>query len=454
VNSRARQTVVSLRWLELVDFRCFGRAELEPDLYGLTAVTGQNGSGKTSLLEAVAYLGSLRSFRGASREAMVRVGQDRAIVRAEALHGDRTVLIEAEVNRVRPSRVQLNRKAVRSRHTLAENFPSSVFSPDDLALVQGGPAHRRNLLDQAVVVLDPVRRSVVEEYERCVRQRNNLLRQAVTGRGQVRHGSKGGSGDRPDREATISSTLGVWDERMARAGESLFEARQTVLERLAPYTSSAYRAVATGGTGGENDTNDTSDTDHTPGNDTVWYKHERGSPRVPQSPGASPVELRYERSWEGSLREALRATRDEDLRRGATGLGPHHDDVVVLLDHREARSQASQGEQRSLAVALRLALHQLVAEERGVVPLLLLDDVLSELDPGRAAAVLQSVPTGPAILTTASPLPPQVEVASVVDVEQIGTVAPHRAADAWRTAVVENGAHDGEPERGTVDDGR
>ncbi len=125
--------------------------------------------------------------------------------------------------------------------------------------------------------------------------------------------------------------------------------------------------------------------------------------------------LTYEPSWDGDLVEALAGALGEDRARGHTTLGPHRDDVAVELDGRDARRQSSQGEQRSLALALRLGGHALVQERRGVDPLLLLDDVFSELDPGRAERLLALLPAGQTLVTTASPLPSQMIPAAVVD---------------------------------------
>jgi DNA replication and repair protein RecF len=132
------------------------------------------------------------------------------------------------------------------------------------------------------------------------------------------------------------------------------------------------------------------------------------------------VGLTYRRSWEGDLAAALAAGRTDDLRRGVTGIGPHRDDLALSIAGRDARLQASQGEQRSLALALRLGVHRLVSDRSGRAPLLLLDDVFSELDPFRARALVDELPPGQALLTTAVPLPEGVAVAATVDVRQLG----------------------------------
>jgi DNA replication and repair protein RecF len=125
------------------------------------------------------------------------------------------------------------------------------------------------------------------------------------------------------------------------------------------------------------------------------------------------------RSWEGELLDALHAHRTEDLRRGVNTVGPHRDDLLLMLDGREARTHASQGEQRCLALALRIGVHQLVVAKTNAVPTLLLDDVFSELDPARSKALVEQLPAGQSILTTAAPLPAGIEVALMVDIQQV-----------------------------------
>ncbi|HEY5244917.1 MAG TPA: DNA replication and repair protein RecF, partial [Acidimicrobiales bacterium] len=191
---------MSLRHLQLADFRIFAAAELEPDPDGTTVITGPNGAGKTSFLEAVAYLGLQRSFRTASREAMIRNGAERAIVRAELDQGDRAVLVEAEISAGGRSRTQVNRQPARSRRETADAVPVTVFSPEDLAVVQGGPVHRRDLVDDALRLLDRTAAGALDDVDRILRQRTALLRQA------------GGR-----LTADVETTLEVWDDRLATA---------------------------------------------------------------------------------------------------------------------------------------------------------------------------------------------------------------------------------------------
>jgi DNA replication and repair protein RecF len=352
--------------LELVDFRNYPSASFEFHP-GITAVVGLNGQGKTNLAEAMAYLASLDSFRGAPAEALIRVGAEVAVVRATVIHPDgREVLVELELSRHGRNRVQVNKQKLGRTRELLGVMRVTVFSPDDLALVKGGPQERRRFLDDTLVALAFKYDAMRLELDRIVKQRNMLLKQA---------------GGRLDGEAAV--TLDVWDAKLAEVGDQFGYARAVLVARLAPMVSEAYEQLA-------------------------------------DRPSA--VEMRYEPEWRrSSLAVALSAARTDDVRRGVSTVGPHRDDVELFIGGLPARTHASQGEQRTLALALRLAAHRMVAEKVGSAPVLVLDDVLSELDPQRSAALLRHLPPGQVVLTTAGVLPEAAHPDAIVRISA-GTV--------------------------------
>jgi len=360
---------VRLDRLWITDFRNYGTAELAPAPDGLTVIVGNNGEGKTNLLEAVGYLATLRSFRGVPTEALIRIGAPHAIVRAEGDRDGRRLLIEAEVNAGGRDRVQVNRQPLRRARDLLGALQVTVFAPDDLALIKAGPQGRRDYLDDLLVALHPRHDQLCSDLDRILRQRNALLKQA---------------GGNPRPPADIVTTLDVWDQKLAETGTAVADARTSLLVTLGPELSSVYDRVA-----------------------------ER----------AAHVTIEYQRSWDGPLASALAAARGDDLRRCVTTLGPQRDELVVRLAGLPSRTHASQGEQRSLALALRLAGHLLVTRELGSPPLLLLDDVFSELDGDRCAALLDSLPAGQALVTTASGLPDGARPTLVVRIEE-GKILP------------------------------
>ena len=352
-----------VRRLWLADFRNYVETELA-FAEGLTVVVGRNGQGKTNLVEAMGYLATLDSFRGAPNDALVRAGAERAVVRAEVRHDDgREILLEAELSRTGRGRVQVNRQRLTRTRDLLGVLRVSVFAPDDLVLVKGAPSERRRFLDDTAVGLSVRHDARRADLDRILRQRTSLLRQA---------------GGRLTPE--IALTLDVWDTKLAQVGEELTAARAELVDALAPEVTVAYEQLA-----GE----------------------------------AMPVSLAYVAPWRTvGLAPALAAARTDDVRRAQCTVGPHRDDLEITLRSMPSRTHASQGEQRCLALALRLAAHRLVGEQVGSPPVLLLDDVFSELDPSRTAALVAHLPGGQAILTTAGELPPGIapeRVLTVVD---------------------------------------
>ena len=338
--------------LWLTDFRSYESAELAL-APGLTAVLGDNGQGKSNLLEAVGWLATLSSFRGAPSDALVRVGATQAVLRAEGEREGRPTLVEAELVASGRNRVLVGKQRLARARDLLGVLRVSVFAPGDLELVKGGPSGRRSYLDDTLVALHPRYDAVRTEVDKVLRQRGALLKQV--------HGKL-------DESAEL--TLDVWDAKLAEAGEELARLRGSLCERLAPVLEASYEAVAVG------------------------------------ADARATVGLAYQQSWTGSLAEALAAGRRDDLRRGANLVGPHRDELVLTVGGLAARTHASQGEQRSLALALRLAAHDVVRATTGSTPILLLDDVFSELDLQRADALLRALPPGQALLTSAVGLPP------------------------------------------------
>lgn len=336
--------------LELVDFRNYHEATFDLTA-GTTCIIGQNGQGKTNLAEALAYLSGLTSFRQVPSDALVRVGADQAIIRAHIVEDDgRSSLIEVEIARIGRGRVQVNRQRLQRTRDLLGTVRTSVFSPDDLTLVKGGPGERRRFLDDALVALATKNDALRLEVDRVLRQRNTLLRQCA---GRL--------------DDDVETTLDVWDARLVDVGERLGHGRAVLVERLQPLVDEAYTQLAG---------------------------------------GSHRVCLTYDPSWrhEG-LAAALLNARTDDVRRGVSTVGPHRDELDLFINELPARTHASQGEQRTLALSLRLGAHRLVTDHVGSSPVLILDDVLSELDDARATALLGELPAGQVLITTASPLP-------------------------------------------------
>lgn len=345
-----------LAWLELTDFRSYHHLEWRPDP-GVNLLIGSNGAGKTNTLEAVAYLATLRSLRGVPDEGLVADGEDRAYVRGGIERGgDRGEgRIEIELARSGPRRTQVDGLRLRRISDLVEMLRVVTFLPDDLDIVKRGPGRRRELLDEAATQLRPAASADFAEYERALRQRNAFL--------------KSGASDQV--------TLGVWDERLSQAGGKVMARRAAVMTELNPYIDDAYRTV------GDPD-----------GRLHIDYRSEWGGTDDPTL-GAPAFATR--------LAEAVAQRRTHDMERRVTSVGPHRDDPALILDDHDVRVHGSQGEQRTTALALRLAVHRAVTERTGAAPILLLDDVFSELDEDRAHRLATALPAAQTLISSARP---------------------------------------------------
>ncbi|MER6525431.1 DNA replication/repair protein RecF [Streptomyces sp. NPDC001508] len=345
--------------LSLADFRSYARVEVPLDP-GVTAFVGPNGQGKTNLVEAIGYLATLGSHRVASDAPLVRVGAERAIIRAQVRQGERQQLVELELNPGKANRARVNRSAqVRPRDVLGI-VRTVLFAPEDLALVKGDPGERRRFLDELITARVPRMAGVRSDYERVLKQRNTLLKSAALAR---RHGGRAG---------TDLSTLDVWDQHLARAGAELLAQRLDLIAAIEPLADKAYEQLAPGG-----------------GPVAMEYK--------PSAPG----EAHTREELYGQLTAALAEARKQEIERGVTLVGPHRDDVILKLGRLPAKGYASHGESWSCALALRLASYDLLRSE-GNEPVLVLDDVFAELDARRRERLAELVAPGEQVLVTAA----------------------------------------------------
>ncbi len=330
-------------WLSLTNFRSYPQLDWKPEP-GVNLLLGPNGSGKTNLLEAIAYLATLRSFRSVPDGSLIRDDTESAVIRAGVSGADRERVIEIEMALKGPRRTQVDKSRLQRTADLLGVLRVIAFLPEDLDLVKRGPAYRRDLLDSIAVQLWPGAYLDQSEFERSLRQRNAFL--------------KSGQHDEP--------TLAVWDSRLAQSGGRVMARRSRVIETLSDLLDGAYREIA--------------QRDHgaSIGYVATWDEES--------------ISGRTASDYAAAIQRALEASRRADFDRRVTTVGPHRDEPVFIIDEREARTHGSQGEQRTMALAVKLAAHRAVAEVVGQPPVLVLDDVFSELDPTRAAALARSLP--------------------------------------------------------------
>ena len=354
-----------VRTLSLRDFRNVRSRDLELG-GGMNVFVGPNATGKTNAVEALQLLTAATSFRHPSPSELVREGCERGRASCVVEGDGRRLDVACEVDRERRSFV-LNGKRARSV-TVVGTLPSVLFEPDHLLLVKGAASRRRQEVDQFAAQVNRGYRRVLSSYAKGVEQRNRLLRDGA-----------------PD-----PALLGAWDESVSLGAAALLDARMRLLSRLLPLVADAYRAISDG--------------------EDLSFSYEC-------SLGVDPAGL-DRAALADAMRETLGRGRADELRRGMTLVGPHRDDLRFAIDGREARTYGSQGQQRSVVLALKMAEVSVAGEVCGTPPLLLLDDVMSELDARRRSAVARMASDGVQTVMTTTNLeyfsPEALEDAQVV----------------------------------------
>ena len=349
--------------LQLADFRSYAAVDvaLGP---GVAVFIGANGQGKTNLVEAVAYLSTLSSYRVAADQPLVRVGAERAIVRARVTAGlddPRQLQVEVEITPGSANRARLNRSPLKRPRELVGILRTVLFAPEDLALVKGDPSERRRFLDELIVARWPRLAGTRADYDRVLRQRNTLLKSLA---GRLRGSSAG---------ADVGSTLDVWDSHLAAAGGELMAARLSTLADLAPHVAKAYADIA-------------------PTNNDATVEYKASIPLTDQTAREELTEL---------LSATMLERRSDEIQRGVSLVGPHRDDLVLSLGLLPAKGYASHGESWSFALALKLGSFALLRAD-GVEPVLILDDVFAELDTTRRERLAVGVSGAEQVLVTAA----------------------------------------------------
>jgi DNA replication and repair protein RecF len=345
---------IRLQRLELLRFRNISQLALRIEAPRLLVV-GRNGEGKSNLLEAVELLGSLRSHRASLDRDLIQQHQTSARLQGITTEGD---LLQLELRRSGGRQASRNGKLLERQQDLLGSLRCVGFSALDLELVRGEPALRRHWLDRVVLQLEPLYSELLSRYGRLLRQRSQLLRRQQGG---------GGSSD---------ALLDAFDAQMALLGTRLHRRRQRALGRLEPLAARWHERLSGG-------------------HEQLQLRYRSGS----EPPGDDS-----EAAWCQTLQEQLLRQRPDERRLGQCGVGPHRDEIALLLQGNPARRYGSAGQQRTLLLALKLAELELVQQVVGEPPVLLLDDVLAELDPGRQQLLLEAVGQGHQCLVSATHL--------------------------------------------------
>jgi len=339
--------------LSLEGFRCYHQLHVAFPT-PLILLQGGNAAGKSNLLEAIALLCTGRSFRSARDPEMVQWGVEGYSIHARFQNAGLSSTLHLLYGPGGRS-LFLDGFSRSNWGELTGQFPAVVFSPDDLQLLKGPPSLRRRFLDLILLQSQRPYRHHLHQYLRVLTQRNNLLRRL-------------GPGDQP------AAQLEIWDDQLVEHGSQVIKRRLDLLARLAPILAGSHQSIS----GGRDPV-------------SASYYTDLAIP-----PGADLPEIA------GAFRSRLHQVRRLELSRGVTLAGPQRDDVLFFLNGHDARVYASQGEQRTLTLAVKLAEVALLREQSGRPPLFLLDDVLSELDPQRRRCLLAALPEASQVFITST----------------------------------------------------
>jgi DNA replication and repair protein RecF len=358
-----------VKHLTLSNFRNYKTVEL-PLNQGINLLVGKNGQGKTNLAEAIFYAATLSSHRVSGYLPLIRQGESKAIIRLLARFEDRENLIELELNLQGANRARINKSDAPRVRDILGYVNAVIFSPEDLDVVKRDPSNRRAFIDELIIQLTPRMAGVYSDYERVLKQRNTLLKS---------------SKNIPSGSSSLS-TLESWDQSLVRIGSEIIAARFDITTRLAPHLSDAYSAIA-------DEKNDPS----------IKLKTSLLSNDVESDCSNEFLENGNREEIENLFQLRLKEVRNKELERGVTLVGPHRDDLLLLLGSLPAKGYISHGESWSYALALKLASAELIRKEaRAGDPVLILDDVFAELDSTRRSRLASLVSHNEQVIITAA----------------------------------------------------
>lgn len=344
--------------LRLTAFRNHGSTDLR-FASGVNVLLGENGQGKTNVVEAINLLASGTSHRTHQLMALVRTGSADAVVNAELVHDERSLSVDVQLDTAGANKARANGNAIRMRE-LSRHIHVVFFAPEDLAIIRDDPEERRMFLDAIVTVLSPRMIGVFSDYERAVKQRNSLLK-------SLRHVA------RPQRDL---STLAIWDEKIVALGTEITFTRLAAVTALREPLSLAYQSIA----GRAQSTN--------------IMLSSRISETLRETSTRNEIGDKFATAMIGAL--------DDDLERGTTSIGPHRDDVLFTLNELPVKGYASHGETWSFALSLKLATAELFRHESLGDPIVILDDVFAELDVARRDRLTNAVSGFEQVIITAA----------------------------------------------------
>ncbi len=316
--------------LKIENFRNIEKAEILP-FSEINIISGENAQGKTNLIEAIWFFTGAKSFRGIKDSEAVKKGCEKAKISID--FEARGIERKAEIEIKEKKQAKIDGKALNIPSLLAGNFNCVVFSPNDLNFVSGAPQLRRRFLDTAIGQLYPKYIDVLREYTRAVKQRNNILKDSI-------------------KDGSLIFLIEDFEEIISREGKKIIDYRLRYIELLKKYATEIYLGI---------------------------------------SDNKEILQIEYESTVKNNFLDELKKSRENDKFRGITSIGPHRDDIIFKINDFPSREYASQGQKRSIALSLKLAEAEIINKTAGEQPVILLDDVMSELDKGRQNYILNKI---------------------------------------------------------------
>lgn len=327
--------------IKLINFRNYINLDITLNKK-LNIFLGPNAQGKTNLLESIYISSSGKSYRTARDRDLINIDKNVGYIGLKVVKDEFERYIEIKFEKDKNKRVRINKVEIDKLSELVGQINIVIFSPEDLLLVKGGPLERRTFLDMEISQIRPRYKHNLSKYNKVLFQRNNLLKRAKY-------------------NSECLKTIDVWDDQLVEIGSQLIIDRKKFVSKLSEISMDIHKKL-------------------TSSNESLSVKY------------LSSIEIESEQAekLKESFKNTLNKSLKKDLEKGTTGVGPHKDDIEILIDDMSCRIYGSQGQQRTAALSLKLAEVDLIKEEIGEYPVLLLDDVLSELDENRRKSLIRT----------------------------------------------------------------
>lgn len=330
-----------IKSIELNNFRNYENLNISFE-EGINILYGNNAQGKTNLLEAAYFSGTSKSHKTSKDKELIKFDKEEAHIKTCVKKGEDDLLIDIHLKKNRPKGIAINKSPIKKVSDLFGNLNIVFFSPEDLNIIKESPTERRRFIDQELCQIDRIYLHNLTNYNKALAQRNKLLKDI-------------------NFHPSLKETLSVWDDQLVNFGKNVISKRSDFINELSKIVSRIHTKIT--------------------GTDT-------------------PLVMIYEKNIEPeSFSEELIKNHDKDLRFENTSVGPHRDDISFYLDGIDIRKFGSQGQQRTVALCLKLAEIEIVKKKIGDNPVLLLDDVMSELDSSRQSFLLENINTTQTIIT-------------------------------------------------------